>query len=159
MFQGLSIDISRTGIQLDAADPDLGVQFTNTSIAPEQVITGNMAPQGAGIVISKTFTSHARFTNGAIWGISPAVKVSGSGSVLLSSFAFNDRDTDVFSVDCSGGAIAVRGCQFLKLPPGMHVRLGGSVTKAILYGNIAPGSAFSFVTRVPPTATLIANNL
>jgi hypothetical protein len=139
-FQGLSTDACRTGVQIDAADPTLGLQFTNFFLTGEtDPKFPPTNPNGAAIVVTSSFTSHARFTNGVIWGISPSVTVAGSGSAILSSITFNDDQAGFspkFSVSCTSGTIVVKSCQFLKRDH--HVFLDTGVTKAILMGNIAP---------------------
>src|SRR5262249_47009561 len=122
-FQGLSFDTCRTCIQIDAGDRDTGLQFTNTFLAAETVFVQTLTT-GAAILVSSSFTSHVRFTNGVIWGLSPSV-VSNGGNVVFTNMTFNDSNTSIYSVKATGGTIAFNQCQFLKASH--HVQLTSGV--------------------------------
>ena len=150
--------------QIDTADSNMGLQFTNSFLTGEANVYLPPTSNGAAIVITSGFSSHVRFTNGVIWGVSPAVKVDGIGSVLLSGFTFNDSNVNLASVTGVGpntgvgGTLLVRGCQFAKQTN--HVRLGSNLAKALLVGNIATHPmATGFVVSGAAQNTLLANNI
>jgi hypothetical protein len=180
-FQGLSLDTCRIGVQVDAGTSNPGIQFTSSFIAGEQTNPPTLTT-GAAILINSSFASHVRFTNGAIWGYTPAVNINGSGEVVFSDFTFNDFSGNpsvqvngtggaLFTgctfnntaasppLNCNSGNLTVTGCHFLK-QTGPHVVIGGPVAKAVVVGNVATasGSTFQVATTTGPLLA-IANNL
>jgi hypothetical protein len=140
-FQGLSLDTCRTAIRIEAAETYAGAQFTNCLISAE--INSKTDPNGAGVVVTNTFTSHLRFVGCAFRGYSPAVwlQTGTTGSVDLSACAFYDTlySGRPYSVTAEAGSIVVSGCQFLKTSK--HVSLTGSVSKGIVLGNLFPNGS------------------
>jgi hypothetical protein len=141
-FEGMSFDTCATALYLDGANVP-GVQFTNTTILGARVL---------GINITGNFTSTVKFTNGCNGnGFGLGVLVNG-GNVIFTNFQFADNDrrhaslvADATNPDVNPLSLLVQGCTFTKTLADifpLHIDVRGSVAKALLIGNMFPGTAW-----------------
>jgi hypothetical protein len=140
-FEGMSFDSCATALYLDGANVP-GVQFTNTTILGARVL---------GINITGNFTSTVKFTNGCNGnGFGLGVLVNG-GNVIFTNFQFADNDrrhaslvADATNPDVNPLSLLAQGCTFTKTLADifpLHIDVRGSVAKALLVGNLFPGTA------------------
>jgi hypothetical protein len=142
-FEGMSFDSCATALYLDGANVP-GVQFTNTTILGARVL---------GINITRNFASTVKFTNGCNGnGFGLGVLVNG-GNVIFTNFQFADNDerhaslvADAINPSIHALSLLVQGCTFTKTLPALtsfplHVDVRGSVGKALLIGNMFPGTS------------------
>jgi hypothetical protein len=139
-FEGMSFDTCATALYLDGANVP-GVQFTNTTILGSRVL---------GINITGNFTSTVKFTNGCNGnGFGLGVLVNG-GNVIFTNFQFADNDRRHASLVADATnpnnplSLLAQGCTFTKTLADifpLHIDVRGSIAKALLVGNLFPGTA------------------
>ena len=93
--------------------------------------------------VEATHTGSVRFVNCSFWG--PCNKIAhlvSKGTVGFGDCTFvlwDARDGEVPAIQAESGTILIKGCEFQKNAP--HVHLGEAVSRAVIVGNVFTGPA------------------
>ena len=132
-FLGIAADACSTAVKIEAASSP-GLLITNGQFVafPGEAIIVDVAASNRGTV---------RFVNSAFWGpCNQIARIKGEGTVGFSDCTFVRwaRDDDRPAIECAGGKLLVRGCEFKE--DKLQVVLTDKVQKAVIGNNILKGN-------------------
>jgi len=142
-FVGIGADMAvNASVLVDSADP-WAILITNGEFT--SFIDPNFGSSTADStqVVSSTNTGAVRFVNTAFWGPSNQIaRIYGSGTVGFGDCTFSAWDAvkqGRYAIQVHGtGNVLVRGCDFQQ--DGNQVSMDGTVSRAVIVGNIITGS-------------------
>lgn len=129
-FVGIGADDCHTCVQVDQSAP-FGLMITNGQFVAMH------GPDPTHIRVGPQNRGQVRFVNCAFWGPARRVARLEGGTVGFGDCNFCDWDANEAALDVRAGGLMVRGCSFGG--GGGHVRLGGSVERAIITENFVEG--------------------
>lgn len=133
-FLGIGADDCYTSVQVDQCAP-FGLLITNGEF------TAFHGPDPTMVGIGAKNTGSIRFTNCAFWGpCNQIAKVEGQGTVGFNGCTFVQWDgpkKGLPAIDAQDGSLIVKDCEFRENK--LDIRLGASVKRAVIGGNLASG--------------------
>lgn len=134
-FLGIGADDCWVALQVDQSAP-YGLLITNGEFVSFR------GPDPTMIVVSETNEGIVRFVNCSFWGPSRQIaRIAGRGTVGFGdcTFVYWDRDDEGrAAIQATGGSVLIRGCEFLRDAPQVHLAEG--VQRAVITGNLIAGA-------------------
>jgi hypothetical protein len=132
-FLGIGADDCYTAVQVDQCAP-FGLLITNGEF------TAFHGPDPTMVGIGPKNTGTVRFSNCAFWGpCNQIARIEGQGTVGFNGCTFvqwDGRNADLPAIEALDGTVLIKDCEFRENK--LDVRLGPSVKRAIIGGNLVP---------------------